>query len=292
MFDGFRFSVKDGSKTIVSTATRALILGANGSTSTLSGESVSRRDTPSGFEMTVNGQREIHRNDGSIRMTEQGSTRQFFDGNNQIPILEQRNGETFIVAPGGERVGMKPRGSLRGYGDAAEWGTQIARTLKTPEAIGAFISQFFHGQDYEFGSEKNERNQQIQKPQASIQYQHEGRGQQDVKHWQRTLIERSGDCEDFALLANGLLKQAGIKSFTMLVTPEHYESVYFEPAGTDSSGRDVLRMYGWTTGFQTLQSCLCKSRRSREVTLKSSQKWRVFWYVICTEGRTRWCHYS
>ncbi len=237
-FDGLRFSVVDGSRTIVSTATRAYALDASGNVSTLSGTRVDFQDKPNGFEVTVNGQREIHRTDGGLAMTEQGGVRQFFDGSNQVPILEQRNGETFIVGANGARVGMKPRGSMRSFAEAGEWGADIAQRLRTPEAIGAFVSQFFYGQDYLKGSEQAEwKANQIQKPASAIQYQQESA--QDVQHWQRTLLQRSGDCEDFALLAQGLLSQAGINSFATMVTPSHYESVFFEPAGIDQSGRET-----------------------------------------------------
>ncbi len=237
-FDGLRFSVADGSRTIVSTATRAYALDARGNVSTLSGTRVDFQDKPSGFEVTVNGQREIHRTDGGLAVAEQAGVRQFYDGSNQVPVLEQQNGETFIVGQGGSRVSMRPRGSIRSLAEAGEWGAGIAQTLRTPEAIGAFVSQFFYGQDYQKASEQADwKNNQIQKPASAIQYQHENT--QDVQHWQRTLLQRSGDCEDFALLAQGLLAQAGIKSFTSLVTPSHYESVFFEPAGTDQSGRET-----------------------------------------------------
>lgn len=249
-FDGLRFSVVDGSRTIVSTATRAYGLDARGNVSTLSGTRVNFQDKPSGFEVTVNGRREIHRADGGLAVAEQGGVRQFFDGSNQVPILEQQNGETFIVGASGSRVGMRPRGSIRSLAEAGEWGATIAQKLRTPEAIGAFVSQFFYGQDYQKSSEQTEwRNNQIQRPASAIQYQKEN--SQDVQHWQRTLFQRSGDCEDFALLAQGLLAQAGIKSFTSLVTPSHYETVYFESAGTDQSGRETY--FVCTVGLRGFQ---------------------------------------
>ncbi|MBP9850497.1 MAG: hypothetical protein KBC47_02290 [Candidatus Peribacteraceae bacterium] len=237
-FDGLKFSVRDGSRTLFTTATRVLVRDQSGNISTLIGNSANFRDLPNGFEITLNGHREVHREDGSIQMAQEGGTQQFFDGDNRTPLMELRNGETFIVAASGERVPMKPRGALRNFSEAATWGRQIAQKLKTPEAIGAFVSQFYYGQDYNESAERsNWRGNQIQNQSSAIRYQPEGRGQQDVKHWQRTMLDRSGDCEDFALLAQGLLEQAGINSFAMLVTPLHYESVYFEPAGNDESGR-------------------------------------------------------
>lgn len=249
-FDGLRFSVVDGSRTIVSTATRAYALDAAGNVSTLSGTRVDFKDKPNGFEVTVNGQREIHRTDGGLAMTEQGGVRQFFDGSNQVPVLEQRNGETFIVGANGTRVGMKPRGSMRSFAEAGEWGADIAQRLRTPEAIGAFVSQFFYGQDYQKASEQADwKNNQIQRPASAIQYTAEKT--QDVQHWQRTLLQRTGDCEDFALLAQGLLSQAGINSFATMVTPSHYESVFFETAGTDQSGRETY--FVCTVGLRGFQ---------------------------------------
>lgn len=227
-FNGECFVANNGQKTLTTTATMVLVTDGNRrGPKTLDGRGVSEQKKPTSTEYRIGGRREIHRNDGGLMAIEQGNRLQFFDGDNRRPVLEQVNKEKFIVGPSGERVGMRPRGS-----NGLEWGRSIARSLRTPEAIGAFVSQFYYGPDYKRdGTPENTAwLSDVKDSSNPAQWVADPENRQIVQRWDKTLERRAGDCEDFALLAQGLLEQVGIQSFTVMVTKSHYETAFFERA--------------------------------------------------------------
>lgn len=219
-FDGKRFTASDGSRTLITTATRVL-KQENGRLMTLSGERVSVSEKASAVEYIVGDRTEIHRRDGGLAVVRQGSTTEFYDGRNDRPLMSRGPSGVRVNGPYGS-VGVRPSGNPDSYA------REIAMTLRTPEAIGAFISQFYYTQDYKQGQLNVEWMQQIQRSGNPVQYVHDA--VDHAQDWSTTLEKGTGDCEDFALLAQELLRQAGISSFAMLVGEKHYESVYLEKA--------------------------------------------------------------
>lgn len=230
-FAGEHLTAESGGERLITMANRVLV-ESGGRITTFDGKAATFTDNPTSKEVRIGDLREISRGDAGLQMTEQRGTIRYFDGNNSRPVMERVNGEVFIIGPNGQRVGMRPRGSVRSPQDAIAWGREIAGNLRTPEAIGAFISQFQHGQDYK-GAGRQEQQDWVKNVTLRgnpVQYVAESGGQQNIQNWQTTLMLRTGDCEDFALLAQGLLELAGIPSFVMLVSPDHFEAVYFEVA--------------------------------------------------------------
>lgn len=222
-FDGQHFRATDGQRTLMTTATRVLVQGRGGAFTTLNGERVTVDEKATTTQYTIGSRIEIHRRDGGIQMSKEGSLIRYYDGSNSRSLIERNGNDVRINGPYGS-VGMRPRGDVRAYA------REIAVNLRTPEAIGAFISQFYYGQDFKTLPQNAEWIGSIQQPGNNpIQYIGDG-SHETVQDWSTTLARGAGDCEDFALLAQELLRQVGITSITMMVDPTHYETVYFEKA--------------------------------------------------------------
>lgn len=221
-FDGQHLIASDGTKTLMTTATRVLVKSSTGRFTTLTGQSVSVTERAASTEYGIGGRTEIHRRDGGLQMTQEGSLIRYFDGSNVRPLIE-KDGDDIRVNGPYDSVGLYPGG------DAEAYGREIAQKLRTPEAIGAFVSQFYRGQDYRNAGQLAAWRQEIQRPTGNpVQYV--GDPVDHAQDWKSTLRRGAGDCEDFALLAKGLLRQIGINSITMMVDPEHYETAFFEHA--------------------------------------------------------------
>lgn len=221
-FDGRRFIATDGRTTLETTATRVLVKKGSGFT-TLRGERVTVTENTTTTQYEVGGRTEIHRRDGGIQMSKEGGTIRYYDGSNTRPLIEKTDNDVRVHGPYGS-VG------LYSGGDPEAYGREIAEKLRTPEAIGAFVSQFYHGQDYRTRSEYAVWMQNMRRPEGNPVRYTEDVGGDHAQNWKATLERGAGDCEDFALLAEALLRQIGIHSLTMMVNPEHYETAYFEHA--------------------------------------------------------------
>lgn len=247
-FDGQHFIATDGKTLLMTTATRVLKKRSPSNTFTLldGKEPVSIRENATTTEYRVSGRRELHRRDGGLQLLEQGSTLSYYDGSNRTPLIEKR-GDDIVIGPNAA-VGISPKG------DSLAYAREIVRRLRTPEAIGAYVSQFYHGQDFS-GPTPEHRAwlQSIQKGgDKPAQYVADIGNQ--TQTWQKTLERGAGDCEDFALLAQGLLELAGINSFTMMVSPVHYETVYFEPAAGGNFYVCTVGLRGFHRSRQTFSS--------------------------------------
>lgn len=245
-FDGQHFRATDGQRTLMTTATRVLVQGRGGTFTTLSGEPVTMNEKATTTQYTIGGRSEIHRRDGGIQMSKEGSLIRYYDGSNSRALIERNGNDVRINGPYGS-VGMRPRGDVRAYA------REIAVNLRTPEAIGAFISQFYYGQDFKTLPQNAEWIRSIQSPENPIQYIADG-SHETVQDWSTTLARGAGDCEDFALLAQELLRQAGISAFAMMVDPKHYESVYFEQAGDNQYYVCTVGLKGFSRSTRSYSS--------------------------------------
>jgi len=256
-FDGQHFLASDGKKTFMTTATRVLIKGQGGTHTTLRGESVAvkeKAENATCTEYRIGDTTEIHRKDGGLAVVKQGSSLRYYDGRNDRALIEKQGNDVRVNGPYSS-VGARPTG------DAAAYGREIAHNLRTPEAIGAFISQRFEGQDYN-GATREYAGwvQNIAKPGGKV-VQYKADIANHTQDWKTTLERGAGDCEDFALLAEGLLREAGITAFAMMVNPVHYEAVYFERAANGKYYVCTVGLQGFnrsTTTFTSLGEAVSK----------------------------------
>ena len=232
VFRGNHFELQSGDARYFTTMTSVLRFKDAKSATTLDGQSVSVQERPTSVEYRFGSTRELHRMDGTLQYREEGDRKQYFDGSS-TPLMERTNGRSYIVGADGQRIDVaRPvtKNSVDGYI------SDIASKLRSPEAIGAFVSQFWLSKDFKGATPENaEWLSQIQRSGANpVNFTLEKSAKQDVQHWRRTLLLRSGDCEDFALLAKEFLRRVGIESFAMRVKQEHFEAVYFEKAGIEN----------------------------------------------------------
>ncbi len=258
-FDGQNLYATDGRTTLMTTATRVLKKSPGGTFTTLDGNNVGMRENATTTQYTIQGRTEVHRRDGGLQLVQEGSTIRYYDGSNVKPLITKNGNDVSVSGPYGS-VGVRPRGDTEAYG------REIASTLRTPEAIGAFISQFYHGQD--FNGNTAEHNAYLSSIQSTsekpVRYVPDVGNQ--TQDWKKTLERGAGDCEDFALLAEGLLRQAGIRAFAMMVSPRHYETVYFEKASDGQYYVCTVGLRGFTRSTKTFPS-LGTDRNVRPVRL-------------------------
>lgn len=244
-FDYQHLIASDGRTTLQTTATRVLKKVRGGNFTTLDSKPVSITEKTITTEYRVGGLTETHRRDGGLATRKDGKKLGFYDGSNSRPLMEKNEGHVTVDGPYGSVV-------VGRSGDAVAYAHEIAANLRTPEAIGAFVSQFYYGQDYKGETPENrEWLQNIQKLEGNaVRYVGDG-VRETIQNWQTTLSRGAGDCEDFALLAEGLLRQAGISSFAMLVEPKHYESVYFEQAADGQYYACTVGLKGFSRSTKT-----------------------------------------
>ncbi len=231
----------------------------NVETSLVTGHTLSRIARSTGTEYKYSdGTREFHRTDGiQYRETSKGA-RQFFDGSNKQPVMEKTSTGVNVFGPDGDKVNATRRPTT--VPEAKRYADDLVKKLKTPEAIAAFVSQFYLSHEYKTSPDNAQWLREIQKNDANpVAYKGEAPNVQEVQRWDDTLIKGSGDCEDYALLAQELLERAGIKAFCMKVSIAHYEAVYFEPAGVDERGQKQfhvcnLGLSGFKRSTQTFTS--------------------------------------
>ena len=105
-----------------------------------------------------------------------------------------------------------------------EYADYITRNLRSPQAIANFVSRFAA-----LGSS-------IQRSDAVVDWQSDFGGA-DEQHPLVTLERGEGDCEDFALLFQYLLKKAGTNSMAVRLASNHFGSVHFEERYVERNGR-------------------------------------------------------
>lgn len=257
---GDHFEAKTPGYRIRTTATDVFMIDGrtNIEKSLLSNRTVSRTPKATGTEYKYgDGTREYHRTDGIQYREKSDGTRQFFDGSNMQPVMEKTGTGVNVFGPDGDKVDAIRRPT---ESDVKRYADDIAKKLKTPEAIAAFVSQFYLSHEYKTSPDNAQWLREIQKNGANpVAYKGESGGNQEVQRWDDTLIKGSGDCEDYALLAQELLERAGVKAFCMKVSTVHYEAVYFEPAGVNESGQKQfhvcnLGLSGFKRSTQTFTS--------------------------------------
>ncbi len=225
--------------------------------SLITDRTLSRIARSTGMEYSYSdGTREYHRTDGLQYREKADGTRQFFDGSNKQPVMEKTGTGVNVFGPDGDKVNATRRpteSNVKSYAD------NLAKKLKTPEAIAAFVSQFYLSHEYKTSPDNARWLREAHSGVNPVKYEGETGNRQDVQRWDDTLIKGSGDCEDYALLAQELLERAGVKSFCMKVSIAHYEAVYFEPAGVDERGQKQfhvcnLGLSGFKRSVQTFSS--------------------------------------
>lgn len=236
VFVGNHFELQSRDARLFTTMTSVLRMKGPGSASTLEGEAVTVQERPTTTEYRFRSKRELHRSDGTLQFRQEGDQKQYFDGSN-TPLMERTNDRSYIVGVDGKRIDVARRVTKQSVDAYAK---EIVDRLRSPEAIGAFVSQFWLSKEFKGATPENAQwLSQIQREGANpVNFVLEKSDIQDVQHWRRTLVRGSGDCEDFALLAKELLKKTGIESFAMRVKQDHFETVYFEKAGIEN-GRQM-----------------------------------------------------
>lgn len=231
IFRGNHFEFQSNNARFITTMTSVLRLSDDHRVATLEGESVSMREHSTTVEYHFGSKRELHRMDGTLQYREEGDRKQFFDGSS-TPLMERTKDASYVVGADGQRVDVaRPvtKQSVDGYV------SEIASKLRSPEAIGAFVSQFWLSKDFKGATLENaEWLTEIKKDINPVKFALEKSGKQDVQHWRRTLLLRSGDCEDFALLAKEFLRRIGVESFAMRVKQDHFQTIFFEKAGMEN----------------------------------------------------------
>ncbi len=251
-FNGLNFEATAGEYVIKTTATDVLIKGGKyrSETSLISGTTVGIMSKSSGSEYNYgDGTKEYHRTDSLQYRRKPDGTIQFFDGSNKQPTMEKKGDNITVFGPDGSGVDVLRRPK---EADADRYINELAAKLKTPEAIGAYLSQFYLTHEYKGGSEHQSSLRVLQSPgKAPVNYQADPQGVQDVQRWDETLVKGKGDCEDYALLGQELLERAGIHAFAMMVDANHYQTAFFEPAGVDVNGRQQYHVCNvGLSGFQ------------------------------------------
>lgn len=231
MFRGNHFELQSKNTRLITTMTSVLRVSDDRRVTTLEGELVSVQERPTSIEYRYSFTRELHRMDGTLQYREEGDRKQFFDGSS-TPLMERTKDASYVVGADGQRVDVaRPvtKQSVDGYV------SEIASKLRSPEAIGAFVSQFWLSKDFKGATPENaEWLTEIKKDINPVKFALEKTGKQDVQHWRRTLLLRSGDCEDFALLAKEFLRRIGVESFAMRVKQDHFQTIFFEKAGMEN----------------------------------------------------------
>ncbi len=236
-FIGSSFEATAGKYEIKTTATDVLIKGGEyrSETSLISGTTVGITPKAVGVEYNYGDEtKEYHRTDSLQYRKKPDGTIQFFDGSNTQPTMEKKGDNITVFGPDGSGVDVLRRPK---EADADRYINELAAKLKTPEAIGAYLSQFYLTHEYTGSPEQLRSYEVLKKGNGPVNYQADPQGEQDVQRWDETLVKGKGDCEDYALLGQELLERAGIRSFAMLVDPNHYQAVFFENAGVDENGR-------------------------------------------------------
>lgn len=211
---------------------------------------------------------------GSLRMRKTPDRTEYYDGGNgSRPTIVMANEQTEIVLDGrtyslpkgiyhiperGAPIGRFENGrSLRSAREKAEYTmTQqdreraqryiddVVRTLKTPEAISAFVTS-----NFDFVSRGGLHG-------GAIHGEAEVQGEQYAQHPLRTVFLGSGDCEDFAILlqymcarAKQFDPEAGASSFVAKTYETHNAAYYLEqytlPDGSKAFALCKMHVHGF-----------------------------------------------
>lgn len=253
LFRGNHFELQSKDARLITTMTSVLRFKDANHATTLAGESVSVHERPTTVEYRFGSKRELYRMDGTLQYRQEGDRKEYFDGS-LTPIMERTNDTSYIVGAGGQRIDVA-RPVTKQSVDA--YASEVTSSLRSPEAIGAFVSQFWLSKEFKGATPENaEWLSQIQRPGANpVNFTLEKNGKQDVQHWRRTLMLRSGDCEDFALLAKEFLRRIGIESFAMRVKQDHFQTIFFEKAGVENGRQRYavcsVGLYGFHRSSET-----------------------------------------
>lgn len=134
---------------------------------------------------------------------------------------QTETGDTAVIRQEGAQL-TERRQNLERYAQ------QLARNLRTPEAVGAYIADILSDSDEHGHSSRNS---------STIRWTDDG-GYQDVQHPLETLFTGRGDCEDQAGAARYLLSLLNppVRAEVINVTSNHFQCVYVEES-RDDEGR-------------------------------------------------------
>jgi hypothetical protein len=148
------------------------------------------------------------------------------------PIPRFENGKTFRS----KQEKMAYRLNTTDIERTKQYADQAAKTLRTPEAITAFVTTNFTFESNRFLGA------------GTLRPEMEDAGQQDAQHALRTIFLGTGDCEDYALLLQYLCKRAGelspdgkggAKAFVGQTYENHYSAYFIE----ESTGEGGAKTY-------------------------------------------------
>lgn len=238
---------------IVATATQLLSGGpgsrlSNGTWQSLAdGSRVQWTQVRNGQQFVISGSggqvRVVEMPDGRM-LREEGSSggapsaTLFYDGDSSRPSIVRVNGTRarvrFSAGGDGEGADLEHGSYVMGEGgpvrlqrpqsqeQAHAYLQQVALSLRTPEAIGAFVSSYMTSHDSIGRSGRRIPSL------AVASFQSESGGQQYIQSAIETVMRATGDCEDFAVLASTLLQMAGISNVVARASSNHYKCVFLE----------------------------------------------------------------
>lgn len=198
-----------------------------------------------------------------------------------VPLAADGTGETVQLRHGMHIVGENGVVPLARPGSpeqADDYLREVAKTLRSPEAIGAFVSSFFTGHDSI--ALKSRKGYRI--PTAStVLFENEKRGEQYIKSPAETISDGKGDCEDFAVLAWRLCKEAGIPALIARQSHNHYVCTFLEPAPGG-----FIRSQIDTGGFSRNRDVFSTAAAAMASTWDDSDPSAVHWELKDTSDMT------
>ncbi|TSC79006.1 MAG: hypothetical protein G01um101425_852 [Candidatus Peregrinibacteria bacterium Gr01-1014_25] len=201
-------------------------------------------ETAKGDEFRIGGTRIVELRDGRI-VREQYSggsvpdVTMYYDHGTDAPQIIRVNGRGASVplgVNGGQAVQL-PHG-MHVVGDRGGVASLSARPrslehahmflndagsrLRTPEAVGAFVSSYFTVEDTVARGGRRIASA------STMDFKSESSGQQYIQSPEESIVRGYGDCEDFAVLASALCDRIGVPNIVVRKSSVHYVCAFLE----------------------------------------------------------------
>ncbi len=273
-FNGMWYELSTPKEKIIATSNYLITEDTEGKAFTQNGERITMAYNKGMTSVHFSDRTEFFSSAGSLRMRKTPERTEYYDGGDgSRPTVVMANQQTELSLDGrahslragiyhvperGAPIGRFESG--RSFRDAAEkarynmndqdresaqrYLDDVVRTLKTPEAISAFVTS-----NFDFVSRGGLHG-------GAIRGEAETQGEQYAQHPLRTIFLGSGDCEDFAILlqymcarAKQFDPEAGASSFVAKTYETHNAAYYLEqytlPDGTKAFALCKMHVHGF-----------------------------------------------
>jgi hypothetical protein len=177
-----------------------------------------------------------------------------------------------VVGEGGPIEMRRPRNAK----EAEEYLRDVAVKLRTPEAIGAFVSSYLTKEDRTASGGRRIAGL------STVNFKAEKAGEQYIQSAIETVMKGSGDCEDFAVLANKLMTLAGHPSVVARESFNHYVCAYLEKVG-----REYVLCTIDTAGFKRLPRLYLTAADAMAAVWHGRERSGVDWELKSTRGMSQ-----